>query len=184
MSLWLVRAGKYGEHETRFIEDGRIYLTWEELTQSDMQGIADYDGIKQLVAQKYPGEPIRRIGNWSGQIWAFVLAMKPGDWVAVPRKSSGSIAIGEIQSGYTFNAGAEPMYRHARAINEFGKRLARHDGSRKSEFRLRPGTPTSRGTELERKKPDAWPGFFDFGRESAANRLGLTCHCSPPSRRC
>ena len=78
MSLWLVRAGKYGEHETRFIEDGRIYLTWEELTQSDMQGIADYDGIKQLVAQKYPGEPIRRIGNWSGQIWAFVLAMKPG----------------------------------------------------------------------------------------------------------
>lgn len=116
MALWLVRAGRYGEHETRFIEDGRIYLTWDDLTESDMHGIVDFEGIKQLVAQKYPGEPIRRIGNWSGQIWAFVLAMKPGDWVAVPRKSSGSIAIGEIQGGYTFTPGADPMYRHARTI--------------------------------------------------------------------
>lgn len=116
MALWLVRAGGRGEHELRFIEDGRIYLTWEGLTESDLSAIPDYDGIKQLLIQTYPGEPVRRIGNWCGQIWAFALAMKPGDWVVVPRKSSGTIAIGEIKSGYTFDATAEPIYRHYRTV--------------------------------------------------------------------
>ena len=116
MSLWLVRAGKYSEHESRFMEDGRIYLTWEGLTESDLGPIKDYDGIKKLLIEKYPGEPTRRIGNWSGQIWAFALAMKPGDWVVVPRKASSSIAIGEIKSGYTFDPAADEMYRHYRTV--------------------------------------------------------------------
>lgn len=116
MALWLVRAGGHGEHERRFMEDGRIYLTWENLTESDLSAIPDYDGIKQLLVQKYPGELIRRIGNWSGQVWAFALAMKPGDWVVVPRKSSGTIAVGAINSGYTFDPATDTMYRHYRTV--------------------------------------------------------------------
>ena len=77
MALWLVRAGGHGEHEARFMEDGRIYLTWEELTESDLSAIPDYNGIKQLLTKKYPGEPPRRIGNWCGQIWAFAEASSP-----------------------------------------------------------------------------------------------------------
>lgn len=116
MSLWLVRAGKYGEHEPRFFDENRIYLTWANLSESDMSGIPTYEGIKVLMQQKHPGEPVRRVGNWAGQVSAFVLAMKPGDLVVVPRKSTGSIAIGEISSAYTFDANAEPMYRHHRTV--------------------------------------------------------------------
>ena len=116
MALWLVRAGKYGEHEPRFFEDNRIYLTWDNLTDSDMTGLLNYEGVRGLMQQKYPGEPARRIGNWTGQIWAFVLAMKPGNLVVVPRKSTGSVAIGEISSGYTYDPNAEPMYRHYRTV--------------------------------------------------------------------
>lgn len=29
MALWLVRNGKHGEHESRFFDTNRIYLTWE-----------------------------------------------------------------------------------------------------------------------------------------------------------
>lgn len=116
MALWLVRAGKYGEHEPRFFEDNRIYLTWDNLTDSDMTGLLNYEGVKSLMQQQYPGEPARRIGNWTGQIWAFVLAMKPGNLVVVPRKSTGSVAIGEIISGYTYDPNAEPMYRHYRTV--------------------------------------------------------------------
>ena len=68
MALWLVRAGGRGEHELRFMEDDRIYLTWEGLTESNLSAIPDYDGIKQLLIQTYTGEPVRRIGNWCGQI--------------------------------------------------------------------------------------------------------------------
>lgn len=116
MALWLVRAGKYGEHEARFIDANRIYLTWETLTESDMSGLSDYEGIKQLMLLKHRGEPVRKIGNWSGQVWAFVIAMKPGDWVVMPSKSAATIAIGEVQGPYTFDASAEPMYRHSRQI--------------------------------------------------------------------
>jgi restriction system protein len=48
MSLWLVRAGRYGEHESKFIENNRVYLTWAGLSV-DMSGIAAYEGIKQLM---------------------------------------------------------------------------------------------------------------------------------------
>lgn len=28
MALWLVRAGKFGQHEQRFLESNRVYATW------------------------------------------------------------------------------------------------------------------------------------------------------------
>ena len=31
MALWLCRAGKFGEYETKFIEDEKIYCTWNDL---------------------------------------------------------------------------------------------------------------------------------------------------------
>lgn len=116
MSLWLVRAGKYGEHENKFIDENRIYLTSEELAKIDMSSVPDYEGIKQLVQQQCPGEPARRIGNWSGQIWAFVLAIKIGDWVVMPRKNAPTIAIGEVKSPYKFDASATGLYSHYREI--------------------------------------------------------------------
>ena len=76
MALWLVRAGKYGEHEQRFFEDNRIYLTWGGLESTSLSGAVSYEDIKTLMLQHFPAEPIRRLGNWSGQIWAFTLGMK------------------------------------------------------------------------------------------------------------
>lgn len=31
MAMWLARAGRYGENENKFLEDNRIYCTWDEL---------------------------------------------------------------------------------------------------------------------------------------------------------
>ena len=28
MALWMVRAGRHGEHEARFLDESRVYLTW------------------------------------------------------------------------------------------------------------------------------------------------------------
>ncbi len=30
MALWLCRAGRIGEYETKFVEDNRIYFTWDD----------------------------------------------------------------------------------------------------------------------------------------------------------
>ncbi|WP_119293492.1 restriction endonuclease [Azohydromonas sediminis] len=115
MALWLVRAGKYGEHEARFLDDKRIYLTYESLPV-DLSAARTYDDIKAILQVHYPGEVPRRLGNWSGQVWAFVLAMKPGDWVVVPRKAKGTIAVGEITGGYRYDAAAKEPYRHSRDV--------------------------------------------------------------------
>ena len=31
MAIWLTRAGSHGEYEQKFIQDNRVYLTWENL---------------------------------------------------------------------------------------------------------------------------------------------------------
>lgn len=116
MALWLVRGGSYGEHEAKFIDENKVCLTWGELTATDLTKISDYEGIKQRVIEQFPGEPIRKLGNWSGQIWAFVIAMKPGDWVVMPRKNKSTIAIGQITSACQYDPHQPEDYRHYRAV--------------------------------------------------------------------
>src|SRR4051812_49252224 len=102
MALWMLRGGRYGEHEAQFFSEGRVYLSWEEL-ETDLSTAADYADIKRIVVSTYPEEPERRRGNWAGQIWAFAVAMKPGDIVIVPRKTAPAVAIGEITGPYAFD---------------------------------------------------------------------------------
>lgn len=116
MSLWLVRGGSYGEHEAKFIEDNKVFLTWAELAATDMTSIADYGGIRQHLTQVYPNEPVRKLGNWSGQVWAFTLAIKVGDWIVLPRKKNSTIAIGEVTSNCKYDPNAAVDYRHYREV--------------------------------------------------------------------
>jgi restriction system protein len=31
MAVWMVRGGRHGEYEQRFIQDARVYVTWDGL---------------------------------------------------------------------------------------------------------------------------------------------------------
>lgn len=37
MSMWLCRAGSSGEFENKFLEENRIYCTWDNLSESILQ---------------------------------------------------------------------------------------------------------------------------------------------------
>jgi restriction system protein len=115
MALWLLRGGKYGEHEQKFFTDGRIYLTWDELN-ADLSTAKDYGEIKDIMRQTYPAAPERRLGNWTGQVWAFALPMKEGDLVIVPRKTTPAMAVGEVTSPYGFDGTAPSSYQHFRTV--------------------------------------------------------------------
>jgi restriction system protein len=117
MSLWLVRAGRHGEHEPRFFADNRVYLTWGgALAHVDLTKATDSESVKRLVFSAYPDESKNKLQNWAGQISAFTLAMKPSDWVVVPRKTKGAIAFGEITGPCIYEPSAEPSYVHSRAV--------------------------------------------------------------------
>ena len=53
MALWLVRAGRHGEHEQRFLEENRVYLTWSGLS-SDLTKLRSRDELRELLTEIYP----------------------------------------------------------------------------------------------------------------------------------
>ncbi len=111
MALWLCRTGRHGEHEAKFLDDDRIYLTWGGLDR-DLSNITDMKALYNLLGEVYPKfTHAHRVQN-SGQIWSFVRRMAPGDWVAVPSKRK-TIHIGEITGAYSFTtAGPNPYYHY------------------------------------------------------------------------
>src|SRR6266498_47371 len=115
MALWMVRAGKHGEHEPRFFGDSRIYLTWKELTD-DQHDLKDKAALRKRLEERYPGATAAKVSNYTGQIGAFLFEMKPDDLVVVPRKGRPAIAIGRVVGPYIFDGAAEADYRHYRDV--------------------------------------------------------------------
>ena len=115
MAVWLVRAGKSGEHEEKFLEDNRIYATWEGFRR-DLGGLKDKEQLKDVLQGAYPDWGNKRVINYAGQLWPFAREMKAGDLVVTPRKRKAAIAVGEIKGEYKFDAKANDPYFHSRVV--------------------------------------------------------------------
>jgi len=124
MALWLVRAGGSGEYEQKFLQENRIYVTWEGLS-NDLSKLKDQKELRNLLSSVYPDTKLKTIINWSSQIWPFVKDMKKGDWVALPSKKKAAIHFGEITGDY-INAPKflDPFY-HYRDIKWFATDILR-----------------------------------------------------------
>ena len=114
MALWLNRSGRHCEHESKFLDEGRIYLTWGGL-HHDLSQVDSRDQLQSVLEEVYPKASAGKRRQNSGQIWAFVTKMSKGDWVAVPSKRK-TIHIGEITSDYTYDPKAEDPYFHYREV--------------------------------------------------------------------
>lgn len=124
MALWLVRAGGHGEYEQKFLEEKRIYLTWDNFN-FDLRKIDEWDDLKAKLSDTYLESSKNRISNFAGQIWAFSKRMNKGDWVVVPSKYSPSINIGEVISEYKYNSKAEDPFYHYKDIKWIGMDIPR-----------------------------------------------------------
>lgn len=124
MSIWLVRAGKSGSYENKFLSDSRIYLTWDDLNV-DLSKIDDKEALNSTLSEIYPDIKRNTIRNWVGQIYPIAHRMKIGDWVVLPSKMSSVIHFGEIRGDYHFNPKAENPYYHSREVKWFRKDIPR-----------------------------------------------------------
>jgi len=124
MALWLVRAGRHGEHEAKFLADNRLYLTWSELDR-DLSKLSSRTELDALLAEVYPDATPALRRNNAGQIWTFSHRMQPGDWVIVPSKSKPVLNVAEITGPYVFQAAAEDAYYHYRAVKWVGRDVPR-----------------------------------------------------------
>jgi restriction system protein len=115
MTLWLVRTGKYGEFEQRFLEDKRIYLSWGGF-DTDLSKSGARAQLRSLIESRFPSYSKAKVSNGVGQLFGFVAGMIEGDAVIVPSKKKPAIHIGEIRGPYTFDGGGLPDLRQYRAV--------------------------------------------------------------------
>lgn len=115
MGVWIIRAGRHGEFEQKFIQESRVYVTWRQL-DANLAELADRTALNKALAARYPDKKPNAVANWVTQIWPFAHEMKRGDLVIVPLKGQPAIQIGEITSDYHFEpAGPDPSFIGARS---------------------------------------------------------------------
>jgi len=124
MALWLIRAGKEGEFEQRFLDKGRIYFNWSGLNAN----LADYPELGDLYAlfeSIYADASQGTTHNWARQAGQFSRWMKIGDWVALPSKFNPVIHFGKITGGYIFDENAEDRFQHHHTVEWFAPDIPR-----------------------------------------------------------
>jgi restriction system protein len=124
MNIWLVRAGKEGQYELKFIQDNKIYLTWDNLNY-DLRKITDKDTLKKIVSDTYSINKTGKINNWSGQIWTFANKIKIDDWIVLPSKLTRTINIGLVKSEYNYVESNENYYKHFIKVEWFTQDIPR-----------------------------------------------------------
>ena len=124
MTLWLIRAGSRGEHEQKFLDEGRVYVAWEGL-DVDLSLLADRQGLIGVLEERFPDEKTKALVNWSSQVWPFVKDMAQGDWVVMPSKLQSGLYFGELTSDYHFEAAGPNPYYHWRSVNWFSGLIPR-----------------------------------------------------------
>src|SRR3569832_546097 len=124
MAIWLIRAGSHGEFEQKFIQENRVYVTWDGL-DVNLEQLTERSELVAAMTQRYPDTKPKAILNWVSQVWPFAHGIKKGDLVVLPLKSQPAIQIGEITSDYHFESGGPDPYFHWRAVKWIGEAVPR-----------------------------------------------------------
>jgi len=124
MAIWLIRAGKHGEYEQKFIAENRVYLTWDKLGVNLVK-LADRDALVMEMLKLYGDAKPKTIINWVSQVWPFARDIKKGDLVILPLKSQPSIQIGEVTGDYHFELNGPNPFFHWRPVKWIGEAIPR-----------------------------------------------------------
>ena len=126
MTLWVVRAGKYGEREQLALTDGLVVIGWQEL--SDLSPVSgDRKALAQLLRDTYPDDKPKTVLNWESQIWPFIASdpkadrLKIGDTVGLPLKKRPAIAIGQVTGDYAYRPDLPGDAKHTRQVQWLGE---------------------------------------------------------------
>ena len=124
MSIWVIRGGKFGEYENRFINESKVYLTRDGF-KTDLNKIAEQPELRTVLDDFYPTLPSSKLASWSDQIWNFAYDIQQKDWIIVPSKLSPVLHVGEITGGYNYEKNNSDPYYHSREIKWIEKDIPR-----------------------------------------------------------
>jgi len=124
MGAWLIRAGSHGEYELKFIQEGRVYVTWDDL-DVNLAKLAERSELAKAMAQRYPDTKPKAIVNWVSQVWPFAHEIAKSDLVVLPLKTQRGIQIGEITGDYRFEPEGPNPFFHWRPVKWIGEAVPR-----------------------------------------------------------
>lgn len=124
MSVWLVRAGSHGEYEQKFLQESRVYLTWDALN-TNLTKLASRGDLNKILLELFPDSKSKTITNWVSQIWPFANDIQKGDLVAIPLKSQRAIQFGEVVGEYQFLSDGPDPFFHYREVKWLGDPIPR-----------------------------------------------------------
>lgn len=124
MAVWLIRAGSHGEYEQKFIQEGRVYVTWDDL-DVDLRKLGDRGELTKAMTQRYPDTKPKAIANWVSQVWPFAHEITKSDLVVLPLKTQRAIQIGEVTGDYHFEPDAPNPFFHWRPVKWIGEAVPR-----------------------------------------------------------
>lgn len=123
MTVWVARAGKYGQRENQALEEGRAYIGWGEL--GDLSGVNSKDDIQRLLEDAYPDKKAGTVRNHAGQLYNFLKSFELGDLFALPLKTRPAIAFGKVAGRYEYIPENPEEARHSRRIEWIGEPIPR-----------------------------------------------------------
>ena len=123
MTIWLIRAGKYGEHEQKFEDEERVYACNE--LDVDLTKLKERSELSIALRERYPDSKPKRITNWASQIWPFVFEITKDDLVVLPLKTQRAIQIGKVTGDYHFEPNGPNPFYHWRPVKWIAKAVPR-----------------------------------------------------------
>jgi len=120
--LYLVRGGKDGQDEVTALDRDLAIIGFIDFP--NLTNARTYENVLQLVRDANPELKPRAAGNYAGQLWAFTIAMQPGDLVVMPQKLAPQIALGHVTGPYQYQYIKGDM-RHTRPVNWVRNDIAR-----------------------------------------------------------
>jgi len=122
--IWLTRAGPHGEYEIKFLQEKRIYLTWDDLN-IDVMAIDQRTDLTNVMTRQYPNAKTKTIENWVSQVWLFAHEIKKSDLVVLPLKKQRAIQIGEVTGTYHFEPNGPNPFFHWLPVKWIGEAIPR-----------------------------------------------------------
>lgn len=97
MRSWLVRLGKFGEMEAHALATGELVTGWQT---GSLKGATSKEAILPIVTASQPERGPGTLANWAIQLNQLLNVMQSGDLVIVPMKTTGQLAIGQVEGGW------------------------------------------------------------------------------------
>ncbi len=109
-----MRGGRNGEREDAALREGLAIAGWNDL--ADLSAAQTKDDIRDALTATYPDAAKATVANWTGQLWRFTHELSEDDWVVMPMKSRGGIAVGRVSGPYCYRPDSPPGFRQVRPV--------------------------------------------------------------------